>query len=795
MKWLKRIAIGLLVILVMGSVGIYFFLKHTAPQYEGQMKLSCLTQPVSVDFDGYGIPHIHAENKLDLMRALGYVHAQDRLFQMELMRRVGSGTLSEIVGHDGLKVDVLFRQLELPAYAEKSAQQIQDSTSLPYVQELNAYLEGLNTFLNEGPTPPEFTLMGIPKRNFELKDLFYITGALSYNFSQAPKTDPILDFIGNKFGAQHLKDLGLYHEATETFIPSTSPPLKMYKLEEMMQGLEAVSQQIPYPPLEGSNAWAISGKKTKSGKPLFCNDTHIGYMLPQTWYEAYIECPGFEMYGHFLAGVPFALIGRNSHLSWGVTMLLNDDMDYYAETIDPKNNYAVLVGDSSYLLQTTSEVIHIKGQNDTTIIRRVGPHGPIVNDVTQHLDSKQLISLNWTYTQRENHTFKGFWMVNQSTNLSSFQAGLPLIHAPGINMNYADDEGNIAWFATASLKKRSPQTNSWTILDGRDPSSLRSDYYSFALNPKSINPSCGYIYSANDWPAPFFDGEHIIWYPGYYKPQYRADRIRQLIETRSDWDAEGMKTMLNDVTNPKDAELWQKLLMISEDQEIWKQIQSISNWNGAYFQDDVAPTVYNTLLYFTMRYAMEDELGIKLFDTFLTTHQFQRSYGKLIDQAQSPWWDDVRTSAKENRKMIVQRAWKKTLEVLRKEYGDNVQEWKWSAACRLQIQHPVGKVALLSPLFNTPNHAICGGNETIHQSGFYLDSTAHFKVFFGSQMRIIVDFQDVRNGWNITPSGQSGHLMSPFYDDQHDLYAQQGFREQHMQSGPQKNGTTLRLVP
>jgi penicillin amidase len=129
------------------------------------------------------------------------------------------------------------------------------------------------------------------------------------------------------------------------------------------------------------------------------------------------------------------------------------------------------------------------------------------------------------------------------------------------------------------------------------------------------------------------------------------------------------------------------------------------------------------------------------------------------------------------------------------EYGDNVQEWKWSAACRLQIQHPVGKVALLSPLFNTPDHAIYGGNETIHQSGFYLDSTAHFKVFFGSQMRIIVDFQDVRNGWNITPSGQSGHLMSPFYDDQHNLYALQGFREQRMQSGPQKNGTTLLLVP
>ncbi len=795
MKWLKRIAIALLLLLVFSSVGIYFFLKQSAPCYSGEMKLSCLTQPVSVDFDAHGIPHIHAENKLDLMRALGYVHAQDRLFQMELMRRVGSGTLAEIVGHDGLKVDVLFRHLQLPEYAEQSARQIQDSTSLPYVQELNAYLQGLNSFLNDGPTPPEYTLMGIPKRNFELKDLFYITGALSYNFSQAPKTDPIMNFIGQKWGNSYMTDLGLYHDSTETFIPSNQPTVKLYQLQEMLKGMEAVVDQIPYPPLEGSNAWAISGKRTSSGKALFCNDTHIGYMLPQTWYEAYIECPGFEMYGHFLAGVPFALIGRNAHLSWGVTMLLNDDMDYYAETLDPQKKDAILVGTKSYPIRQITETIHVKGQDDTTIVRQVGPHGPIVNDVTPHLDSSKMISLNWTYTRKANHTFKGFWMVNQSTKLTEFQAGLPLIHAPGINMNYADEEGNIAWFATASLKERPLDVNSWTILNGNDPSTLNAAYYSFDYNPKSINPACGYIYSANDWPAPIEDGRASIWYPGYYKPQYRADRIRELIESRKDWDAEGMKTMLNDVVNPKDAELWQKLLVIVGDLHIWERLKPISNWTGAYTPEDVVPTIYNTLLYYTMRYAMEDEVGLKVFETFLATHQFQRSYGKLIDQAHSPWWDDHSTPAHEDRKMIVQRAWKKTLEVLEREYGADIQVWKWSNACRLQIQHPVGKVAILSPLFNTPDHAIYGGNETIHQSGFYLDSTAHFKVFFGSQMRIVVDFQDVRRGWNITPSGQSGHLMSPFYDDQHDLYAQRGFREQLMQSGPQKNGTTLRLVP
>ena len=234
MKWFKRILITLISLVLIVGVAVYVFLKSSQPQYEGEIKLGCLSQPVQVDYDATGIPHIQAENKLDLMRALGFVHAQDRLFQMELMRRVGSGTLAEIAGHDALKVDVMFRHLGLPAYAQASALAIKDSTQLPYVQELIAYLEGLNAFMQEGPTPPEFHLMGIEKKNFELVDLFYITGALSYNFSQAPKTDPIVDFVSNQYGEEHLRDIALYHDSTESFIPSNNREIQLAQLQQLM---------------------------------------------------------------------------------------------------------------------------------------------------------------------------------------------------------------------------------------------------------------------------------------------------------------------------------------------------------------------------------------------------------------------------------------------------------------------------------------------------------------------------------------------------------------------------------
>jgi penicillin amidase len=434
---------------------VAIYLWQTRPQYSGDIQLAGLSAEVKVEFDAYGIPHIQAENKMDLMKALGYLHAQDRLFQMELMRRVGSGTLSEIVGHDGLKVDVLFRTMELPQYAEQSAERLKDSTSLAYVQEMNAYLEGLNAFIDHGATPIEFHLMGIPKKHFEVKDMFYISGALAFNFNQGQKTEPIIDYISKNYTEQHLKDIALYHDSTESFIPSNNLQgiAEEKAIIDYMFSVTRDSYYPIYPPLDGSNAWAISGKHTKSGKPMFCNDTHIGYMMPQTWYEAHLQCPGFELYGHFLAGVPFALIGRNPNLTWGITMLLNDDMDYFYEkpTADKKG---VTVGDKVYPLKQSTEVIHVKGGGDTTITRISGPHGPMINTVTSLLANKNWISCHWTYTQKDNNTFKGFWGMNQSNNMKEFASALPYIHAPGISLNYADEQGNIAWWATASLKKR-----------------------------------------------------------------------------------------------------------------------------------------------------------------------------------------------------------------------------------------------------------------------------------------------------------------------------------------------------
>lgn len=818
MKWLKRIIITLvLLVLLFGAAG-YFWLCSSKPQYTGELQIDGITDKVDVRFDDYGIPHIYASNKHDLYEAFGYLHAQDRLFQMEMIRRAGSGRLSEIIGRPMLKVDMLFRTIGLVEYAKESAAYIESQKGTPMYNDITAYLDGINQFITDGKTPPEFSIIGIEKTPFTIEDIFFITGAMSFNFSQAQRTEPVIDFIHRVYGDDYLRDLGLWHDSTESYIKTNSGIFReaMKKEDATIEGgisclhsdhtittamanaVMEIEGLLPTAPLEGSNSWILGPNKTKSKEVLFCNDTHIGYMLPQTWYEAHLHAPDFEMYGHFMAAVPFALVGRNSSLSWGLTMLLNDDMDFYYEQPDKQDLNKFYYNGNYESAKMIEHTIKIKNAADTVITVRYTGHGPIINDIFDGMGKEQPISMYWTYTQKENHSLNALYGMNNATNITGFEKNLSLIHAPGLNVNYGDKAGNIAWWGCASLIERSPGVNSFTILDGSNPAHDPLGFYSFDYNPKCINPEWGYIYSANDWPQAIsvpskslvpINGvvQHdTIWYPGYYKPQYRADRIRKLLEPKDDWDTESIKTVMNDYTSDADIKLlrnWReelRSLKAFKDSIHFRQYDALFNWQGEYDPINPSPTFYNKMLYHYLRYTLQDELGQDRFNLFMQTHHVQRSHTLLYERKDSPWWDDVNTTVKENRQDIIYKAFCSAIDDLTKQFGPNPSVWNWRKACSLELRHPLGEVAVLKPIFGIGAKPVYGGNETILQSGFKLDSTGVYKVFFGSQMRIIVDFAHPDSAINVTPSGNSGHVMSKHYSDQATLYREMKFRPQWM---------------
>ena len=798
MKWIKRIILAILFLIVALVIFVFYKGNSTAPKYDGILDLGGLNDQVVVQYDETGIPHIQANNKHDLYTAFGYVHAQDRLFQMELLRRAGSGRLAEIIGEPMIKVDKMFHTIGLPKYAEESAAALAKEKDSPMYQDIMSYLNGINAFIARGKFSPEFMLMGFEPQPFTIQDLYAITGAMSFSFSQAQKTEPVISAIASKYDSTYLNDIGLWHQASEGFIPNNFPKNKSQEIDSAVVALSALFQEVhealPFSPLQGSNAWVVGRNRTKSRQVMFCNDTHIGYLVPQTWYEAYLTCPEFEMYGHFMAAVPFALVGRNADLSWGLTMLLNDDMDFYYEKIEGDRVYY-----QGQLVPIESREVEIKvkdGANVKFTIRST-PHGPIVNDAFDGISADERpISMRWIYTEKENKTVHAFYQMNNAREMNTFETALPLIHAPGLSVNYGDKAGNIAWWACAQLIHRPSHVNPWTILDGASGKDDWNGFIDFRYNPKSINPECGFIYSANNWPEKFDYVVHTnedlmsvdsVWYPGYYKPEYRGDRITKLLSTNDNWDLETMKSVMNDTKSDADSAVMlqfklilNKVIDFNGDRnyiiydELWP-------WDGQYLKEDYRPTFFNKMLYHYLHKACADELGEDAFKMFLSTHQIQRAQSVLIMQENSPWWDDVNTTdKKETRADIIKAAFDQSISELTEQFDSNPKVWNWRKACTLELKHPLGEVAMLRPLFNVGPQPVDGANETIMQSGFLLNATGEYKVFFGSQMRIIVDFADVQNGLNITPCGQSGHLFSDHYNDQFERYCKKQFRPQYM---------------
>ena len=346
MKIIKRIFIGLFVLVLVLGAGAYFYLQSLKPDYNAELKLPDLKAPVEVTFDTYGIPHIYAQNEEDLFYAFGYIHAQDRLFQMEVLRRLADGRLAELFGEKAVPSDKFFRMLSFRQHAKMTIDSVYKDPNAPFVKAAKAYLKGINQYIHQGKTPIEFTLAGIPKTEFTLEDMEIIVGYMGYTFVGAFKSEPVATLINEKLGADYFKDvMSAWPDSAYQISVDKLASNKQIKAAEnlaiMANQLTKMNEELPFPPFHGSNGWVISGKKTKSGKPILSNDTHIAFSQPSVWYEAHLECPTYKIYGNFLAGTPVPALGHSDFGGWGLTMFENDDADFFREKVNPANKNQV----------------------------------------------------------------------------------------------------------------------------------------------------------------------------------------------------------------------------------------------------------------------------------------------------------------------------------------------------------------------------------------------------------------------------------------------------------------------
>jgi penicillin amidase len=774
MKIFKKaliVLVSIVALLVLGLAGFAFYSK---PKYEGEVPLNNLQKETTVYFDEFGVPHIYAENNLDAMEALGYVHAQDRLWQMELMRRIAPGRLSEIFGSAALKNDKFFAGLGIEEASAKAIAQLDKNS--PSYKLTQAYLDGINQYLEEGKTPVEFQLLGIQKQKFEVKDVYNIFGYMAFSFAMAQKSDPLMTDLRNKLGIDYVKEFGLEGEFNTTKIKNAKENVQEYSA--IAKSVAALLDQSPIPPFIGSNSWVIAPQKTKNGKVIFANDPHIGFSQPGTWFEAHLVTPDHEIYGYYLAGTPFPLLGHNRQYAYGLTMFENDDIDMYQEENSPsdESQYKTPTGFSKY--ENRTKTIKIKDSSDVIVNVKVSRHGPIVNDLIEGLQKDKPVALSWIYTQQPILILDAVYTLSHAKNIAEFQKGVQLIAAPGLNVMYGDTKGNVAWWATGKLYKHNKGVNPNYILNGASGKDDIKEYLDFSKNPSSVNPSWNYVYSANNQPEAV-DG---FSYPGYYLPEDRAKRIVQLLDSKSNWDKESASKMIFDNTSSVAPSVVQNLIQAIDVATLSKNekqaIAILKSWKGSNNLQDVAPTVYNKWIYCTLKNTFKDEMGEANFKQFLGTHISKQVVARQIANNNSLWWDNSATkNKKETRNQIITQSFKEAIIALEKQLGKSVTSWTWNKVHIVEHQHPLSKVEALKPFFNVGPFEVSGSMEVINNLFFDFTDDGNYVVKGGPSTRRIIDFSDIENSWSILPTGQSGNPMSPHYKDQAEMYNTGKFRK------------------
>lgn len=778
MRLFKKIFIALVLIVFILFIGVWWYLNSLKPSYEGNLSLSGIQNETTVYFDDYGIPHIYAQNQEDAMTALGYVHAQDRLFQMELIRRIAPGRLSEIFGDKMLKNDKFFASLGIEQTSEKTVKNI-DKNSEGYKLCI-AYLNGVNQYIKNGPTPIEFSLIGIEKEQYTLKDIYNIAGFMAFSFAMAQKTDPLLTVLKEKLGEKYIKDLPINTSPNSTIIKTTKQDIKIY--EEMVSSINKIMEKTPISPFIGSNSWVVSAKKTSTGKVLFANDPHMKYSQPAVWYEAHISTPNFKLYGYYIAGIPFPLLGHNRNYAYGLTMFENDDLDFYQEKNNPtnKNQYKTPNGYANYKIVT--KTIKVKNSKDVTIEVKNTRHGPIINTVIDdNFSGDNPIAMSWVYTKLDIELLNAFYTISRATKMSDVKKGASLITAPGLNIMYGDAKGNIAWWASAKLYKLKSNASRKFILDGASGKDDIAKYLDFSENPMAENPSWNYVYSANNQP----DSIANVLYPGYYVPEDRAKRIVQLLKPKNDWSKQDFAKMINDVTSSVSPTIIKELFTSIQHNSFSKTEQKaltiLKNWDGSNTIKSVAPTIYNKFVYQYLKNTFKDEMGVKMFTQFLKTHLSKRTIASQIKKNNSVWWNDVTTKNNiETREDILLKSFKEAVQILEKQLGNNLNKWHWGDVQTLEHKHPLGTISYLRKYFNVGPFPINGAKAVINNRDFNYTDTGLYDVFAGPSTRRIIDFSDVENSISISPTGESGNFLSKHYKDQAIMYNQGKFRKMKM---------------
>jgi penicillin amidase len=763
-RWTLRLSGGLLLLLLLAGAGGFLWLRTSLPQTEGELRLAGLRGTVEIRRDRFGIPTIRADNEADAYFALGFVHAQDRLFQMDFTRRLAAGRLSEVLGARALDTDRLMRVLGFGQRAKAGY----DALPGDLRAAVDAYAAGVNAYLESrrGAWPPEFLALRYRPERWQPSDSLLWGWAMTLPLSSNWTDEALRASLARK----------LSPAALESLWPEEPPATRSSAaLESPASWQTALGDLSLLPSLPGaSNNWVLAGNRSASGKPLLANDPHLDLSLPGYWYLVRIETPSLQVAGASAPGVPFVILGHNAHVAWGFTTSMVDNQDLFLEKPAAGAPGSYLTPDGPKPFITHTEVIKVRDEPDQVLTVRETRHGPVVSDVGRAMaaiaEPDEMVALAWACLAPGARSPEAFWLMNHAADAGAFRAALDRFDCPSQNIVYADKD-HIGFMTAGRVPVRKQLTHfSQLPVEGWTGEHDWTGFLPTGALPQSVDPMDGLLATANNDVRP----------PGYapylasrFDSAYRVNRIRELLSDRKHlYTPDDMTAIQMDMLSPAARALLPKLLPMLEDGTANRSIATtaarslLASWDYRMAPDRPEPTIFSAWMTILSEKLFKEELG-DLYSSWAWWNM--TTIDRLLfgpDPAGRQWCDDPVTPAVEGCEGIVRASFAETIESLTKRFGDKPAEWRWGRTHIARFGHLLFRyIPVLSDLTDRPT-VTGGADDTLDRGSPDMRRAPDaFPHIHGAGFRGVYDLADLDAARFVIAGGQSGNPLSPHYGD------------------------------
>lgn len=766
-RWLLTVLVAVLVLLAAVAAGGWW-LAYSASPAEGRRMLAGLAAPVEVIRDRWGIPHIFANSEEDAAAALGWMHAEDRLAQMEVMRRTGAGRLAEEVGPVALPSDRWMRTLGIYRLAEQQYPHLSARTR----GVLEAYARGVNAWLTEraGMLPPEFMLLGVGPEPWTVTDSLVWMKLMALRLSVDQRNELLRARLAHRLSSGQIA--ALWPEDPQGPTTIAADDIKAMLDDRLLAGTLAAMPEPPGMPRGASNAWVLSGGRSANGAAILANDPHLPFALPAPWYLVHIVTPDGTFAGASAPGFPGVILGHNDAIAWGITSSDIDVEDVFVERVDPADSGRYLAPEGPRPFQSREERIAVRGQDPEILPVRVTRHGPVISDLAGLPDGIEastgagaadevVLSLATTALLDDDRTADALLDLARARSVPQFLAATATAVAPQQNVFYADVDGRIGFVSAGRIPAR-PPGNGWLPVEGWSGDHDWQGFLPFEGQPQLFDPPSGLLVNANNRPVP------ADWpYPlaGAWDPGFRAARIDEVLNGEAPRTPADSAALQVDATSLMMRRLLPPMLAGLPPQQnapARRAVELLAAWNGEMRADAVQPLLFAAWVRELVRVLAADKLG----PAFAEYWDYRPLFVANVLAGDAAWCDDTTTPAVESCADALQAALDAALAGLSERLGPDPNVWHWGDVHRLRLENILwSQVPLVGGLLGV-RLPVDGGNDTpLRTASRFADPDEPFAAVHGAGFRAVYDLADLAASRFILAGGQSGNPFSSHWTD------------------------------